>query len=129
VKTDAISIVEAAYNCEGDARAWLGRLLEIATPKVDRGFGVAITTHSPNMRPEDSLSKGDLSGGADAVLSPSGSVAHAEVGAQSLSARESLRAAKAIDRARSKARGNEDEALRLFAEALPSEPSEGRAWT
>ena len=58
---------------------------------------------------------GDLSEGADAVLSPSGSVTHAEVGAQSRDARESLRlAAKAIDRARSKARSNEDEALDLW---------------
>jgi DNA-binding CsgD family transcriptional regulator len=58
---------------------------------------------------------GDLSDGADAVLSPSGSVTHAEVGAQSPSARESLRrAAKAIDRARSKSRSNDDEALDLW---------------
>jgi DNA-binding NarL/FixJ family response regulator len=56
-----------------------------------------------------------LSEGADAVLSPSGSVTHAEVVAQSVSARESLRhAAEAIDRARSKARSNEDEALDLW---------------
>jgi DNA-binding CsgD family transcriptional regulator len=58
---------------------------------------------------------GDVSDGADAVLSPSGSVTHAEVGAQSVNAREALRrAAKAMDRARSKARSNEDEALDLW---------------
>jgi DNA-binding CsgD family transcriptional regulator len=57
----------------------------------------------------------DLSDGADAVLSPSGAIAHAAKGAQSPDARESLRlAAKAIDRARSKARSNEDEALDLW---------------
>jgi len=58
---------------------------------------------------------GDIAEGADAVLSPSGSVTHAEVGARSPSAMESLRrAAKAIDRARSKGRSNEDEALDLW---------------
>jgi DNA-binding CsgD family transcriptional regulator len=48
------------------------------------------------------------------VLPPSGSIAHAEVRAQGQDARESLRrAAKAIDRARSKASSN-DEALDLW---------------
>jgi DNA-binding CsgD family transcriptional regulator/ElaB/YqjD/DUF883 family membrane-anchored ribosome-binding protein len=57
----------------------------------------------------------DLADGAEAVLSPTGSVAHAEAQAHSPRARESLRrAAKAIDRARSKARSNEDEALDLW---------------
>jgi DNA-binding CsgD family transcriptional regulator len=235
VKADTISIVEAAYNCELDERTWLRGLLERAAPKLDRGFGVAITTYAPNIRPEDSLFEphqmdrrlagaqtamfeaypdvfqrvrssmgthqistetlgltreeaetfspavqflhpfgvrdligvvsrdpsghavmlaapipdvrpptererstwgriaahigagarlrrtfpggpnGDLSHGADAVLSPSGSVTHAEAGAQGPSARDSLRrAAKAIDRARSKGRSNEDEALDLW---------------
>jgi DNA-binding CsgD family transcriptional regulator len=60
-------------------------------------------------------SNGDLAEGADAILSPSGSVTHAEAAAQSPSTRESLRrAAQAIDRARSKARSNEDEALDLW---------------
>jgi DNA-binding CsgD family transcriptional regulator len=236
VKIDTISIVEAAYDCEGDERTWFRRLVEHAAPKFDRGFGVSIARYAPGIGPEEALiwscgmkraftaatnamvsanpepyhrllspesgalnsvsqflgrkaedagdwatfgeymhpigvrdiagmvardptghviclsvpapdlvcttprevatwsriathisagarlhaaiaklSNGDLADGADAVLSPSGSVDHAEVGAQSPGARESLRrAAKAIDRARSKARSNEDEALDLW---------------
>lgn len=236
VKTDTISIVEAAYDCEGDERTWIRRLLEQAAPKLDRGFGVTVSRYAPGIHPEDALIEargvkrellesanammsknpetfhrvlsgpgtlnsvwqvlgraaeeaqawaafvehmhpigvrdiegvlardpsghiifmsvpapellrttpreaatwsriaahvsagarvrrafppggpnGDLSDGADAVLSPSGSVRHAEIGAKSPSARESLqRAAKAIDRARSKARSDEDEALDLW---------------
>jgi DNA-binding CsgD family transcriptional regulator len=238
-KMDAISIVEAAYDCESDTRAWFRRLLEQAGPKLDRGFGVVASTYAPNMRVEDvrfdsyraplalieasramiaaypetfhdafspaapslaphntvsrtlgltvpqaqsfpalveymhplgvrdfvgvlardpsgyvvflsagipdlrrptrreiadwgriaahisagarvrraidKLSSPDLADGADAVLSPSGSMVHGEGNAQSPDARESLRlAAKSIDRARSKARGNEDEALDLW---------------
>jgi DNA-binding CsgD family transcriptional regulator len=49
---------------------------------------------------------------ADAVLSPSGSVQHASPQAHGRQAREALRrAARAIDRARSKDRADEDEAL------------------
>jgi DNA-binding CsgD family transcriptional regulator len=243
MKADAISIVEAAYDCESGTGAWFRRVLEQVAPKLDRGFGVQVTTYAPRMRPEDltfeshgmsrdwlrqyhdasgammsaypdifhaafsptapsvtphntatgtlgltpkeaasltglveymhplgvqdfvgvlsrdpsghvilfgapmpdlrrptrrevatwsriathisagarlrrvlpSLASDDMAHGADAVLSPSGSIAHAEVGAQSRDARESLRlAAKAIDRARSKARSNEDEALELW---------------
>jgi hypothetical protein len=236
MKADAISIVEAAYDCEGDERTWFRRLVEHAAPQFDRGFGVSIARYAPGIGPEEALiwscgmkgafieatnamvsanpepyhrllspesgalnsvsqflgrkaedaddwaafgeymhpigvrdiagmvardptghviclsipapdlvrttprevttwsriathisagarlhgaiaklSNGDLANGADAVLSPSGSVTHAEVAAQSVSARESLlRAAKAIDRARSKARSNEDEALDLW---------------
>ena len=236
MKTDAISIVEAAYDCEGDERTWFRRLVEHAAPKFDRGFGVSIARYAPGIGPEEALiwscgmkgafieatnamvsanpepyhrllspesgalnsvsqflgrkaedaedwaafgeymhpigvrdiagmvardptghviclsvpardlvrttpreaaawgriaahisagarlrrafpgaPNGDLSDGVDAVLSPSGSLAHAEAKAQSPSARESLRlAAKAIDRARSKARSNEDEALDLW---------------
>jgi DNA-binding CsgD family transcriptional regulator len=52
---------------------------------------------------------------AEAVLSPSGALLHAEPGAQASSARESLRsAAKAIDRARSKGRSDDEEALDLW---------------
>jgi len=239
VKADAISIVEAAYNCEGDTRAWYRRLLEQVAPKLDRGFGVCVSMYAPQMRPEEYLLEtlgmresvldaqnamiatyadifhqahslsapslaphgtssasmaltveqakswppfveylhplgihecvgvlardpsghvivfsaptsdlrrptrrevanwsriathisagarlrrgfpaapsADLSEGADAILAASGSITHAEVVAQSPDARESLqRAAKAIDRARSKARRNEDEALELW---------------
>jgi DNA-binding CsgD family transcriptional regulator len=58
---------------------------------------------------------GDLADGADAVLSPSGAVDHAEPIAQSSEARTQLRrAARAIDRARSVARPHEDEALDLW---------------
>ena len=61
------------------------------------------------------LSGDDVARGADAVLSPSGAIAHAEPQAQGRGARESLRrAARAIDRARSRARSNEDEALDLW---------------
>jgi hypothetical protein len=235
MKSDAISIVEAAYDCEGKSRAWFHRLLEVTGPKLDRGLGVLVARYTPTMRPEEtwvdthkmkrglvealnamgtaypaifhralsavrthdtasrsmgltakqaqswtpyvdylhplgvreiigviardpgghaiflsapapdtrrptpqassswsriaahisagsrlrraleSLPLGDLAAGADAILSPSGSITHAEVDAQSPSARESLRrAAKAIDRARSKARSSEDEALDLW---------------
>jgi DNA-binding CsgD family transcriptional regulator len=235
VKTDAISIVEAVYDCKSDTRTWLHALLEQVAPKLDRGFGVSVSTYAPMMRPEDSLvetyqmerrfvdasmamaaaypeifhrsfssakpldtpsralgltpvqaqtwapyveylhpfgvrdvvgviarepsghaiflsapspdvrrpplrerstwgrvaahisagarlrraigklSNTDLAKGADAVLSPSGSMMHGEKDAQSPGARELLRlAAKAIDRARSKARSNENEALDLW---------------
>jgi DNA-binding CsgD family transcriptional regulator len=58
---------------------------------------------------------GDLAQGAEAIVSPSGSIAHAEVAAQSRGARDSLRrAVLAIDRAKSKARTNEAEALDLW---------------
>jgi DNA-binding CsgD family transcriptional regulator len=235
VKTDTISIVEAAYECESDTLTWLERLLEQAAPRLDRGFGVGISMYGPGIaadrmpvtsryldeklrsaivgmsvaypgyfhrvnsapltvgtvtkalqmtaaeatswppfveylhpfgvrditgivardptgraivfnapmpdfrRPArrdvamwsrltthisaaarircalEKLSSADLGMGADAVLSPSGSMVHGEKSAQSRDAKEALRlAAKAIDRARSKARGNEDEALDLW---------------
>jgi DNA-binding CsgD family transcriptional regulator len=57
----------------------------------------------------------DIAAGSDAVLSTSGGLEHAEPLAKSRSAREALRrAALAIDRARSKARGREEEALELW---------------
>jgi DNA-binding CsgD family transcriptional regulator len=57
----------------------------------------------------------DISTGSDAVLSASGALVHAEPQAQSRSAREALRrAVLAIDRARSKSRRREDEALDLW---------------
>ncbi len=239
MKTDAISIVEAAYDCDGDPRAWLDRLLEHAAPKLDRGFGVVASTYAPDKGPEDmafvnrgmrpadldalvamtvanadifhkmfssaapsmaphntasatagltkeqarswpgyvqylhplgirdvvgvmardvsghavhisapipdlrrptrferatwsriaahisagarvrraveKLVTGDWAEGADAVVSASGSLVHCEKGAQGSDNREAFRrATKAIDRARSKARGNEDEALDLW---------------
>ncbi|MGA3123070.1 MAG: LuxR C-terminal-related transcriptional regulator [Polyangiaceae bacterium] len=61
------------------------------------------------------VSFGELANEAEAVLSPTGTISHAEPSAQKPDARESLRlAAKAIDRARSKMRSNEDEALDLW---------------
>jgi DNA-binding CsgD family transcriptional regulator len=234
VKTDAISIVEAAYDCESDICGWLGRLSSQAAPRMNRGFGIGVALYEPGIAPDwmplatrysnekifsammrmclqfpavfhrlnsvmshvgtvteilkmtsaEATSwppfveymhplgirdvagiiardpsghaivfhvptpdlrrptrreaatwsriaahvsagarlrralpgqKDDVAGSADAVLSPSGSIAHAELPAQSPRARESLRqAAKAIDRARSKARSNEDEALDLW---------------
>lgn len=57
----------------------------------------------------------NLSDGAEVILSASGAVAHAEPNARGLGAREALRrAARSIDRARSKARANEEEALSLW---------------
>jgi DNA-binding CsgD family transcriptional regulator len=53
MKADAISIVEAAYDCESDTQAWFGRLLEQIAPKLDRGFGVSVSPYAPDMRPED----------------------------------------------------------------------------
>jgi DNA-binding CsgD family transcriptional regulator len=62
------------------------------------------------------LTEHDLADGAEAILSPTGTVVHAETPAQGKDARESLRrAAKAIDRARSKpTRTDEDEALDIW---------------
>jgi DNA-binding CsgD family transcriptional regulator len=57
----------------------------------------------------------DVMAGAEAIVTPAGAVQHAEMPAQSADARDSLRdAAKAIDRARSQARANDDEALELW---------------
>jgi DNA-binding CsgD family transcriptional regulator len=235
MKGDAISIVEAAYDCGRSRRAWLDALLARVAPQLDRGLGVSLSSYAPDMPPEEvtfdgqfvqpemvgasramiaaypeifhrvlsagrshdtpsramgltpaqartwapyvehmhpigvrdivglvardpsghalffsapstelrrptraevatwsriaahisagarlrrvlpDASTGDVSTGAEAVLSPAGVVTHAEAEAQSCSARESLRlAARAIDRARSKARSNEDEALDLW---------------
>ncbi len=236
MKADAISIVEAAYDCESDTRAWLRRVLEQVGPRFDQGFGVGLAEYVPNVDPAKmgtdawrmdgklvaaflgmasrhveifhslfsqggpllgtptanlgldprdaetwppyvtylhpfgvrevigalvrdpsghalafsaaradlrrptrsevaswsqiaahisagarlrralpGMASADVAEGAEAVLSPSGAIAHAEVAAQSRDARESLRvAAKAMDRARSKARANEDEALELW---------------
>jgi len=233
VKSDAIAIVEAAYNLEGDDRAWLTRVLEQAAPRLDRGFGVNASIFDPRSGIDEStiitlgmsdemhavLLEGSrtfpdlarrmyvphaviatatqnlglteaealafppfarrlhpmgvrdllgvlaispnggvcalsapipdvrrpskkevtrwgmltahiaaaarlrraiaalphLSSGAEAILSASGGVAHAEPSSQGVGARESLRrAARAIDRARSKARANEEEALGLW---------------
>jgi DNA-binding CsgD family transcriptional regulator len=46
-KSDAIAIVEAAYNLEGDNRAWLTRVLEQAAPRLDRGFGTNASVFHP----------------------------------------------------------------------------------
>lgn len=40
MKTDAISIVEAAYDISGDDAAWLRQLIDRATPALDRGLGM-----------------------------------------------------------------------------------------
>jgi DNA-binding CsgD family transcriptional regulator len=57
----------------------------------------------------------DPTAGAEAILSPDGAVQHAEAPAKSEAARTTLRsAARAIDRARGKARADEDEALELW---------------
>ena len=235
MKGDAISIVEAAYDCGGSRRAWLDALLARVAPQLDRGLGVSLSTYAPDMPPEEvtfdgqsfrpevvaaarvmiaaypeifhrvmstgrpydtpsramgltpaqartwsphvehmhplgvhdfvglaardpsghalffsapsadlrrptgaevavwsriaahisagarlrralpDAPSGDVSEGAEAVLSAAGAVTHAAAEAQSCGARESLRvAARAIDRARSKARSNEDEALDLW---------------
>jgi DNA-binding CsgD family transcriptional regulator len=53
MKSDAISIVESAYDCESETRLWWGRLLEHVTPRLDRGLGVTLSTYAPDMRPED----------------------------------------------------------------------------
>jgi DNA-binding CsgD family transcriptional regulator len=79
VKTDAISIVEAAYDCDGDTGAWLDRLLEHAAPKLDRGFGVAVSTYAPNKGPEDMAfgTRGMRPGDLDAMLAMT--VANADI--------------------------------------------------
>jgi DNA-binding CsgD family transcriptional regulator len=236
VKTDAISIVEAAYDLQGDTRAWLSRLVAQAAPKLDRGLGVGVSMFGPGIRPEEALvdtcgvddrrrdaakvmiaaypdlfrrlmlepgpacttaaekmgltpeqtrgwrpyvefvhqvgirdyvavvardgsghavflsaaspdgrrptgyertlwnriathisagarlgrathglPPGNVAAGAEAVLSPSGAIAHAEPQAQGAGPREAIRrAARAIDRARSRARSDDDEALDLW---------------
>jgi DNA-binding CsgD family transcriptional regulator len=54
VKTDAIAIVEAAYDPEGDDDAWFGRVVDSTTPLLDRGLGVLAwryeVTESARMR-------------------------------------------------------------------------------
>jgi DNA-binding CsgD family transcriptional regulator len=67
------------------------------------------------LRDAVAVASGAVDVGAEAVLSPSGAVEHAEPVAQGTEARESLRqAARAIDRARSKERANDEEALDLW---------------
>lgn len=51
MKPDAISIVEAAYDCESDTRTWLGRLLGQAAPTLDRGFGISVYMYGPGIAP------------------------------------------------------------------------------
>jgi DNA-binding CsgD family transcriptional regulator len=53
---DLISIVEVAYDLESDDRVWLAHLLEQAQPRLDRGFGVTISTYAPGVPPDESLS-------------------------------------------------------------------------
>ena len=52
---DLISIVEAAYDLEADEREWLVRLLKQAEPRLNRGFGVTISTYAPGRAPDESL--------------------------------------------------------------------------
>jgi DNA-binding CsgD family transcriptional regulator len=52
LKTNAISIVEAAYDLEGDSRAWLQRVLDRAAPRLDRGLGVIATLYAPTLAPD-----------------------------------------------------------------------------
>jgi DNA-binding CsgD family transcriptional regulator len=235
MKPDAISVVEAAYDCASETEAWFERIREEVAPGIDRGFGVFVSTYERGMRPDAAVFRGavpnpriveacnamivaypemfhqaltsagpydlathvpglpephasvssafatylrpwgvndivglvardpsghaiylaapspdhcrpspreqakwsrvathivaggrlrrglqqlkshDLADGAEAILSPSGAIAHAEAPAQSKGARESLRhAAKSIDRARTKARSDDNEALELW---------------
>jgi len=60
MKADAISIVEAAYDCGSETRAWFNCLLERVAPRLDRGFGVVMSTYSPNVSPEDVKLEGHL---------------------------------------------------------------------
>jgi len=53
VRTDAISIVEAAYDLEGDGRAWFRRVLDRVGPKLDQGFGVTVAMYWPGMKPDE----------------------------------------------------------------------------
>jgi DNA-binding CsgD family transcriptional regulator len=85
----------------------------------DRAIWNRIATHisagARLSRATHGLSPGDVAAGAEAVLSPSGAIVHAEPPAQGAGPREAIRhAARAIDRARSKARGNDEEALDLW---------------
>jgi DNA-binding CsgD family transcriptional regulator len=100
---------------------WLAALLpDNQRPTVrERAAWNRISTHiSAGARLRRSLAhtgSKDLAVDCDAVLSPSGSVVHAEPSAQTRDMRERLRqAARAIDKARSSARANEDEALDLW---------------
>jgi DNA-binding CsgD family transcriptional regulator len=76
---------------------------------------MAHVTAGSRLRRLGAGSPGARANGVDAVLSPSGEVKHAEPDAQGSTARESLRAAaKAIDRARSRSRRDDEEALELW---------------
>jgi DNA-binding CsgD family transcriptional regulator len=55
MKWDVIALVESAYDLESNDREWLSRLLERAAPRLDRGFGVSVSTYSPGLSPERSL--------------------------------------------------------------------------
>jgi hypothetical protein len=54
MQTDAISVVEAAYDCEPDTRKWFGRLLDQAGPVLDRGFGICASTYAPGVTRDES---------------------------------------------------------------------------
>lgn len=47
MKTDAIAIVEAAYDLGAETRDWLGRILDLARPRLDQGHGVAAIVFDP----------------------------------------------------------------------------------
>jgi DNA-binding CsgD family transcriptional regulator len=61
MKLDAISVVEAAYDCESETRTWWERLLEHVAPRLDRGLGVTVSTYTPAMRPEEVTFAGEYS--------------------------------------------------------------------
>jgi DNA-binding CsgD family transcriptional regulator len=53
--SDIISVVEAAYDLESDERGWLNDLIRRAAPRLDRGFGVSLSTYAPGRPPGESL--------------------------------------------------------------------------
>jgi hypothetical protein len=77
VKTDAIAIVEAAYDAEGDDDEWFGRVVDSAMPLLDRGLGVLAwqyeVTESARMRIWSSRFAGGAEAQAALMLGAEGS--------------------------------------------------------
>jgi len=54
MRTDAIAIVEAAYELDSDTPGWLSGLLAQAATLLDRGLGLGATLYRPDRGPDES---------------------------------------------------------------------------
>jgi DNA-binding CsgD family transcriptional regulator len=55
VRSDLVSVVEAAYELAPDEGAWLRGLIRRVAPFLDQGFGVSLSTYAPGRPPDESL--------------------------------------------------------------------------